>query len=124
MANVTNTEVDQAFYDAHRDAAGKLDAALVDHVTGKPRSLTQSPADKEFVQEWIKIKKHLRELKNCAPPTGGTRSVERQLRAPLFRKTQTHHRSNSASGTMASGRVASLLSLDPLSSPQIVMPTP
>jgi len=72
MANVTNAEVDQAFYDAHRDPAGKLDAALVDHFTGKPRSLTQSPADKQFVQEWIKIKKHLRELKNCAPPTGGT----------------------------------------------------
>jgi hypothetical protein len=71
MATVTNAEVDQEFYDAHRDATGKLDPALVDPATGKPRKLTDSPGDKQFVQEWIKIRKHLQEIKNCAPPGGG-----------------------------------------------------
>jgi hypothetical protein len=73
MAKVSNAEVDKAFYDAHTDSAGNLDPALTDPKTGKPRELTDSPADKQFVKEWIKIKKHLQELKDCAPPKGGAK---------------------------------------------------
>jgi hypothetical protein len=70
MAAVTNAEVDRAFYDAHRDADGKLDPALVDPATGKPRALNDSAADKQFVQEWIKIRKHLKETRSGPPLPG------------------------------------------------------
>lgn len=82
MAQVTNAEVDQAFYDAHRDASGKIDPALVDPATGKPRKLINSASDKQFVQEWVKIRKHLQEVKNCAAPTGGAPVGETTVPCP------------------------------------------
>jgi hypothetical protein len=64
-------EVDQAFYDAHTDSAGHLDPRLVDPKTGAPRKLTKDPADAQFRREWSKVRKHLQQMKGCAPPSGG-----------------------------------------------------
>jgi hypothetical protein len=70
-APVTNAEVDQAFYDSYHDSSGKLDHRLVDSKTGAPRKLNDSDADGEFRKEWAKIRKHLQEVKDCAPASGG-----------------------------------------------------
>jgi hypothetical protein len=70
-AQVTSAEVDQAFYDSHRDSGGKLPPELTDPVTGNPRKLTTSAKDRELRKEWAKIRNHLQEVKNCAPPKGG-----------------------------------------------------
>lgn len=72
MPSVTNAEVDKAFYDSYRDSAGNLDPRLVDPKTGNPRPLSMNKADAKFRKEWVKIRKHLQEVKGCAPKKGGS----------------------------------------------------
>lgn len=87
MADVTNQEVDEAFYRSYGlGSPAGLDPGLVDPKTKKPRKLTLSAADARFRECWMETRRLLREKKACAPPAKGVPLGAAKVKCPALAK--------------------------------------